>query len=349
MQTRLAHWFAPRQPTLWLLTALFFSPSPAWSLTPECGWHPRAFASASFDIPVPNALKFVGPPPPGIQGLEVKTALVRAAATWNEVQCAPELKIVESDSSTAASPVLFVDEDPCLPGGFLAFTVYACGDYPFGTILLNARDFRWSTSPSPLQTTDSDGRLIVDMLAVLTHEIGHVLGLGHLDDALATMTPRYLGDGGQATLAAIDKLTLCSTHRRSIRECTSDRECPFLQCVQQEENTVCEEERGEIGDFCGADLLICDPCLITSPATLTGYCTVACELCPSGMECGDSGLCEFSAQNSAAGCASATGNPTWLLLLTLLLTIFWRPRSRKETARRPSGNSPDDAHQRILR
>lgn len=299
MVNALAYSFAFGQPALWLTLTLFSSN--ALASIPECQTQPLLGSFSS-----PSGLKFEGVPPSGLSSNEVQRELSEAIEAWNHVGCAPKLDF------GSGAPVKFVEEDPCLPSGLLAFTVYACGDYPFGTILLNSRDFVWQVEPSPLAPRDAEGRLRVDLGSVLVHEIGHVLGLTHVEEPLATMAASYLTDGGQKSLAAVDKLELCERWDAPFEECGIDSDCQFRTCVLAESRSACEEERGEPGDYCSPDLQICAECFISDTQTLTGYCGGDCAECPSFMECID-GACRYPEIPQDNSCAGAF--PFWLLFI----------------------------------
>ena len=299
MVNALAYSFALGQPALWLTLTLFSGD--ALAFVPKCQTQPL---QSSFSTPA--GLRFDGTPPRDLSSNEVQRELANAINIWNQVGCAPELEF------GTGAPVKFVEEDPCLPNRLLAFTVYACGDYPFGTILLNSRDYAWQTHPSPLAPRDPEGRLRVDLGSVLVHEIGHVLGLTHVEDPLATMAASYLTDGGQESLAALDKLELCDRWEAPLDECSIDNDCTFQRCIVRESRAACEEERGEVGDYCGPDLQICSNCFISDDSALTGYCSGRCDECPTFMECLE-GECRYPDRPQEESCAGVF--PFWLLIL----------------------------------
>lgn len=336
MPNRLTHARVLRQPALWSILCFFALPSPVAAHSAECGWSPTSLPNAQFGpISDPPPLALVSPMPEGVTLKDAHNLLKAAADTWNSSRCGPEIAILDpvtmESLPVGVAPVRFVSDDPCLPEGYLGFTVYSCLDYPFGTILLNQKDFVWSTTPRPFDPLDPSGRLRVDLQAVFTHELGHVLGLSHTPDPLATMAPRYLTDGGQATLAASDILGLCQLNALERRDCERDQDCQYLQCVFGESNSVCEEERGVTGDYCGAELQICpDVCLITSDATLSGYCTIPCGTCPHDMECVDES-CQFVASASPSGCATTTPLPLHLFWVMLFAFRHRRVKSQQAT------------------
>jgi MYXO-CTERM domain-containing protein len=329
--------------------ALLAIPSVAGaSLTPE--GHERAIVLAGLrtyqsTIVESADVVWVGEPPPGIAASDVEEAIRKSVASWNAVSCstahlgygghADALEDVEE----GAVPLLFSAPNPdlCFPEGFLGFTVLACSDVPSPTVFLNIQDYDWSVTPAPYQ----DGtRLTVDLTAVITHELGHVLGLGHdEDDSLATMHANYLLDGGQASLAANDKRALCTITGGGGAECKSDDDCDdFGTCEPEVDELprVCQEERGDFGDYCSASLMLCEVCLITDITARGGYCTGPCEDdsdCPEFFFCSeteDGDRCELNFPPSdPGGCSVYAGKgggsaPTALLLA--LLALFRRRR-----------------------
>ncbi len=81
-------------------------------------------------------------------------------------------------------------------------------------IEINDLDLSWTTDPL-LATYDAEGQLgkILVLADVLTHELGHVLGLGHSAVQDATMFPGAWND--QATLACDDQLAVSELYSSS--------------------------------------------------------------------------------------------------------------------------------------
>jgi hypothetical protein len=307
-------------------------------------------------------LVFLGDPPAELSTQEVVDAMGRAADAWSQVPCAyVEVGVAGVGQAAGLTdgqvPVVFLDpsDSPtCFPSGPERVAAAPC---PIGEtfgVALNARDYTWAPAPDQgALVLDGETRYAVD--AVVTHELGHVLGLGHTDvDPLATMAASYLVDGGQLTLGADDRRGLCALYPvDDPPECGSDAECvaelgdPGATCDTSASPRVCEEERGEVGDYCSSALQVCPgTCLETSGAR-TGYCTVGCDAsntasCPAGFVCeardftdGTSrDLCvhEVEPSEDPTSCAAApAGRPVtaWWILALAWGSRWARRRSRR--------------------
>lgn len=266
------------------------------------GWfQTNGFALPASDMPV--RLAFVGSAPSGMTIDEVESVARAAAAAWSTVPCS--VARVEYVGHRSTLEDLGVDEIPflfgdpaqiqqCFPFGVIAWTSLTCpGDYPDRTVFFNDADYDWSLDPRPYQPAVTDlhdteaHRLAVDLPSVLVHELGHVLGLSHSQDALATMYAAYRPDGGQASLAVDDKLGICHLYAaaRPRDECSSGRDCaPRESCERVDTIRLCRELRGEVGDACAPDRLVCTAqCVPAQPDQRYGYCTRQCD--PGGVGC----------------------------------------------------------------
>lgn len=148
-----------------------------------------------------------------------------------------------------------------------------------GDILYNGIDHRWSTNPS------RSGQ--VDAQSIITHEIGHQLGLGHTLVNGATMYPSYAGGTGPRTLSQDDIEGVCSLYPGSgAPECTRTADCADgLECVNGSCVQVNDGE-GQIGDSClnspCSDGLVC-----VQGQDNNAFCTRICSdgQCPGGWGC----------------------------------------------------------------
>lgn len=353
----------------WLvLVAIMALPASAqaatWATPPPGPWHGwNRFETNGFPVPVsgfPVRLVFLGEPPPGVSVADVEAAAREATARWNEVPCSSARvhyagrRATTDDLADGEVPFVFAQPSTtqCFATGVIGWTTLACGGpFPDRTVFLNTEDYDWSREPQPFQPakTDPDAtpphRLVADVQSVLTHELGHVLGLGHSQDNLATMAPAYRADGGQRHLAVDDKLGLCSLYGvpHAPDECTSGRDCPSdYRCALVDGLWMCQEPRGQLGDACALDRIVCtDTCVLPRRGETYGYCTVACgegeQSCPQGYQCVE-GLvsdgqahCERPFRDDEPGCTASAGSrrtpaPTsWLIgALSALVGLVWR-------------------------
>lgn len=338
-------------------TTVWASPLPAWSDLGaphrpfQAPAHQHAFVTNGAALsPEDFPLRFVtlGLPPRGIDLSTWQTLTQASLQTWSSVSCSyARLEYVghrdtRDDLQADEIPIVFTDSI-CLPLDLAAWTIFTpCEGFPARSIFLNAIDYEWSVQPEPLQPLADDGTpRIIDVESAITHELGHVIGLSHPDDRLATMHASYRLDGSMRSLALDDKWGICSLYPDPAAppECSEDRPCADPQtCQWVDDFQICQEYRAEVGEPCSLDALVCEGrCLLTTD--LDGYCTEACETiadCPAGFMCSEVTSAEFSEQRYCVnkverpprrGC-SATSGPVshWAALLSALVWLAARLR-----------------------
>ncbi len=345
-----------------------------WPEPPAAHWHGYSwFDTNGFPVPVddfPVQIVLLGEPPPDLTVDEVGDVARSAAEAWSSVPCASARieyaghRPTLADLAPGEIPFHFADPTitSCFPRQTIGWTAVPCpGEFPDKTVFLNIKDYDWSIEPHPFQPAytdpNADERLLIDVESVLTHEFGHVLGLSHSQDPLATMYASYRGDGGQRTLAVDDKLGVCSLYAVSNPpdECTSGRDCRSRErCDLVEGMRMCRELRGDVGDACALDRLVCeDTCALPDDPRDFGYCTMSCgeaaDRCPEGFRCTQELLVESEAHCERVG---SPDEPTcsatevdgraplrwWWVLVAAGLLVSRRRTTRARAPRAPLGS-----------
>ncbi len=198
-------------------------------------------------------------------------------------------------------------------------------------LALNGFAFEWVVGGADALTTD-----VLDPASVITHELGHWLGLGHSEDQFATMYYAHLPGTMQATLEADDKNGLCTLYPAdgTPSECATDADCDFPEeqggapvagtgrCVHYAEWAVCGDRHAAVGEPCGLEDLNCDDICFVSffecstmcffPDALEdgGYCAPLCKD-PNGVEspCPPGWTCTEFEQYGISVCWQAPDEP----------------------------------------
>lgn len=249
--------------------------------------------------------------------LEVLEPIVVASLeAWNDVPCSfavldyvgqQELPIAIDDDQVFAWQA---DADAWIYGTATAGATII--DMVTGTprvdIEFNDISFSWVVDANTLVLPDhvwsAENPIEVDPGSVITHEVGHLLGMAHprptdplsQPDPLATMVFALLPNAQQSTLAFDDKVGLCARYPvDGASECGVDADCDegeFCRPAEPEGSTpldLCDEARAQIGDFCSATDYNCQgTCLFQAADLSSGFCTELCVQdtdCPDGWEC----------------------------------------------------------------
>lgn len=239
------------------------------------------------------------------EGVTLVDLVAEAAGNWEDVGCSHASFEFMGTTTAQWAPdgmntLYFVNEDwpfRDMAAGATTWLPTQPGEPMEVDLTLNAADFQWV--PGGGNALESD---ILDPVSVITHELGHWLGLAHSADVFATMFQASLPLAMQATLAGDDKAGLCSLYPNGSSECETDGECKQGELCQDVEGfRVCAEQRDPIGSFCSKDVLNCEGlcmisfyecstiCAFTSLAYDEGYCAPLCVdgACPDGWLCTD--------------------------------------------------------------
>jgi len=162
-------------------------------------------------------------------------------------------------------------------------------------LALNGTDFEWREGGGDVRDAD-----VLDPVSVITHELGHWLGLSHSGDPFATMYMAQLPGGIQASLDGDDRAGVCSIYPSGLTECDDSYDCaPDQECATIEGIPVCRDLHDGAGAFCNRDHVDCAEmcwvsfyecsqiCLYTDIHYQDGYCAPLCDdvACPAGFVC----------------------------------------------------------------
>ena len=204
-----------------------------------------------------------------------EATLVHAFAAWTAVDCgglaAPSIAVfdlgevscgtIEYNQHAGNANVLVFRDDfwPHLSDGSstadtLALTTVTY-DVEKGDIY--DADIEVNTADNTFSTSDEPGPEDVDLLSVLTHEVGHLLGLAHSSEAGATMYPDYLrGTIDIRQLSADDEQAICSAYppdRTATGECTAIPRHGFApECKNEQTYVTCAVRPSAGADAIGA-------------------------------------------------------------------------------------------------
>lgn len=280
-----------------------FTPGTAWTsyLTPAATWRAE-------DLPV--GIAFAGSGPPGVE-VDLAALLDVSARPWSLPACtaagfavAPTRALTGSEANDGKNDVIvhFTDWSPPLATGAAGHTVlYTLGGRVVeADVHLNARDFEFAVGAVA-------GK--IDLQAILTHELGHVLGVGHSAETRATMNPGLPSGIAARSLERDDVDAACALYpapTAGARGC-AESACPApWTCV----GFTCERpgEEGVAGGPCALEARPCEgagdsaACVAT---TVGPRCARPCtgdggDRCGVGMICVDTADGAFCLPEGAA-------------------------------------------------
>ncbi len=322
-----------------------FAPAPAAAERSRGG--PAAFTTNGMvwpaaRIPVPYLIQNAGSA--DLPLADVIAAVDAAFATWQAVPCATlafqHAGMTDLGLAVDGNNVILFVESGWTYGAeaAAAASLWIVDGEQTADIAVNGEGFRWAIGPPGALAASGT----LDLQAVLTHEIGHLSGLGHTERAFDTMYYSWKPWPGQRTLSLDDKLGLCSLYGTSGDECAAG--CPpGERCVAHALGGLCAGVPDPVGTACNHDRVECDRfCLFTAQDLSSGYCSrfcsgdldcplthhcaeasaggspvkvcfegaqpLACAAdteCEAGQHCGGAGVCTFECRGGG-DCASGT-------------------------------------------
>ena len=125
-----------------------------------------------------------------------------------------------------------------------------------GDIVFNGIDHRWVVGAS------SYGQ--VDAQSIITHEVGHQLGLDHSPYQDATMYAAYLGGNGARSLSNDDIAGICSLYPSGAQaDCLNDNQCGNGQRCGRSLSSGRPSRGGNIGSSCGPQTQCAPGCSVS--------------------------------------------------------------------------------------
>lgn len=224
---------------------------------------------------------------------DVVAAFDAAFATWQAVPTSAlafqndGMTSLGLDSNDDTNVMLFVESDWQFgPEAAAATSLVILDGMQTADIAVNGVDFTWAIGPA----SASINAKVLDLQAVMTHEIDHFSGLGHSDRAFDTMYFSWSPWPGQRTLSIDDKRGLTSLYPIAGDECATSATCPPGEtCEPFAEGRLCAGTPDPVGTACNYDRVECDGfCLFTATDLSAGYCSRFCTTdtdCPLTHHC----------------------------------------------------------------
>ncbi len=226
---------------------------------------------------------------------EVIAAFDAAFATWQAVPTASlafqndGTTTLGLDSNDDTNVMLFVETGWSFGSEAAAATsLQVLAGMQTADIAVNGENFTWAIGPASSAINSN----VLDLQAVLAHEIGHFSGLDHSTRSIDTMYFSWKPWQSQRTLSVDDKLGLTSKYPVAGNECATAADCDVAEeetCETYAQGRLCTDTPDPIGTPCNYDRIECeDFCLFTVADLSAGYCSKACEDnsdCPLSHHC----------------------------------------------------------------
>jgi MYXO-CTERM domain-containing protein len=270
--------------------------------TPKAVWDPSKFPLTIL----------LGLPRSRDLGADTDAEVAVALRSWSEVPCTAFRATLGGTTASApgddgTSGVYFRDDAwpaPLVPGA-LAQTLVRTDGNGFiydADVHVNGKEYVWSL----------DGRAgTVDTRSVLTHELGHLLGLGHSLDPVATMWASKPAGLGWRSLEADDVAGVCFLYPG-----TGDPGCPSSACPAP---FTCVAKRCERPGV-GSTSTVCAPCERVAGACDAAGSDARCidvvggrvcgRACAVDAECGPGFHCKPTSEAGDLQCVSDDGCQT---------------------------------------
>ncbi|HEY5921411.1 MAG TPA: matrixin family metalloprotease [Kofleriaceae bacterium] len=240
---------------------------------------------------------------------QVTAAFDAAFAIWEAVPCA-SLGFTNAGTTNLGMAIdgenimLFIESGWMYGAESAAATsLWIIDGQQTADIAVNGEHFTWANGPpgSGVQTN------LLDLQAVMTHEIGHFSGLGHSMRAYDTMYYSWKPWPGQRTLSIDDKLGLCSVYGTAGSECPAPA-CPTDEtCATHPLGMLCTGTPDPVGAACNYDRVECDEfCLFTDPSLGSGYCS---KFCTTHQDCPPTHHCDEASAGSMTVKVCFSGPP----------------------------------------
>jgi hypothetical protein len=233
---------------------------------------------------------------PGTSLDQASAALDVSSRAWSTVTCsgitfsivAPRAVVGDGGGDGHNDVIVHVDEWPAAldPGAVAHTVIRVAGDRILeADIHLNAKDYRYALGAVSGAS---------DLRAILTHELGHLVGIGHTDVPRATMNASVPSGIAARSLEDDDRAAICALYpvaTPAVKGCDRGSPCPTgYSCVGH----ACETpgESANLGAACDDASHApdrCDgagdhsPCIATS---IGERCVVRCPSGDAGDDCG---------------------------------------------------------------